>query len=650
MAVEMNHEALDEAIEQMNDLAERISSARQVCVSAVPYRGPEVPSLDYAGVTGTGPQWLRENVDDPITIVRDLARMLDTEDTGTVEWDGSSTGSIDDVRAEVGRQLAERLDEPGDIEDPEDLDRYLDSLDMLDRYADDPDVTTAFATELGPEGVANVLNQAAAMTGQYSNFPNTNVTYEDSSYGEQYERVIAMQDRLGETLSTVMGTASREGNLDENFGSDMVEQGGPQAASILFDYGARGGVEFGTDFLTDSGDALLDWEGGNGGMYWTAFPENNQFGTSDNQSQRDPVVQWMEALSHNVEASQETMLDEGRASYLIERTSPTEDDWGTAAGDVLQTATVDQALNNDSTGQNAATISAWAIDHYGGEAEPSDGVKEELGGIVATYIRDVDGSIASGADMPAGTYGPGEVPSGHLQAEGFPPYGIEIDRDALRGTLSDIGDNDSALSIVSGAANRFNDARLSVAIEENGGSEETGTGSVMYNAVRQNGGLNGFVLDNMLEGGISAARDDEEMRKRIAELALVPTEGLKIPGGPVGSYVVGQIKSEVTDAFVGNGVADSIGESNDVFETMTETSQQQALQAMVNSDGGAPTGELANIWPTEYGRPVDAADLDPGEWRNILNEVRGGGYGQASAAVNAINDGQDDFLTQYGRS
>lgn len=649
MSVEMNHEALDDAIEHMGDLAERVEQSRRRCVLANPNRGPELPSLDYSGVTGVAPQWLRDNVTDPITIVRDLARMLDTEDTGSVVWDGSTTGSIDDIKTEVGRQLADRLDDPADIDDPEDLDRYLASLEMLERYADDPEVTTAFATELGPEGVANVLNQAATLTGQYSNFPNTMDMYEDSSYGEQYERVIAMQDTLGDTLSTVLGTASREGDLAESFGRDMVEQGGPQAASILFDYGARGGVEFGTDFLTDAGDALLDWENGQGGMYWTAFPQNNQFGTSDSEAQRDPVVQWMEALPHNVEASQETMLDEGRASYLIERTSPTEDDWGTAAGDVLQTATIDQALNDDSTGQNAATISAWAIDHYGGEAEPSDGVKEELGGIVATYIRDVDGSLASGADLPPGTYGPGEAPSGLLQADGFPPYGIEIDRDALRGTLSDIGDNDSALSIVSGAANRFNDARLAVAIEENAGSEETGSDSVMYNAVRQNGGLNGFVLDNMLEGGISAARDDEEMRQRIAELALAPTEGLKAVGGPVGSYVVDQITGEVTDAFVGTGVADSIDGSNDVFETMTETSQQQALQAMVNSDG-VPTGELANIWPTSHGSPVDAADLDPAEWRNILNEVRGGGYGQASAAVNAINDGQDDFLSQYGGS
>ncbi len=658
MTVKMNAAALDEAISAATGLASRISSARTTCLTSIPPGGPDLPSLGMYRVAGTAPEWLREQATDPLGVIRDLAEMLGSEDGSSVTWDGSATGDIEAIKEELGRQIADDLDDIGDVNSPEDLARVQAAIDLLLKYGDDPDITSTVATTLGPEGVATVIEQAAAMTGPYSNYPNPNGIYEDSSYGEEYEKVISLQDDLANALSGAIATASTTGGLPANYGSDLVRSGGPIVASVIFDYGHRNGHEFGTTFLQDAGDELLDWENGEGGMYWSNFPTNSQFGTADMSELVDPTVQWMEALSDNRHASQQVLLDPDKAQYLLERFAPSEDPSGNAAGMVLQTATVDQALENNSYGQNAATISAWAIEHFGGDATAQDGVEEELGGIIATYIRDVDRvAYDTGSAEGSGTYGPDGLPiATNIDGEGFPPFGIRLNRSNLENLLGDIGDNDQAVSLVGSAATRLNEARLNLGIDEVVASGTdlngpVGTDNPVYAATRSNAGFQGFLYNNLLEGGIADAKTDAEQRQRLAKLLLLPTEYISVPGGPVGSYVVGEIKTQLTNAFVGNGVQDAISGSNDMFNDIQTHTRLQALHTLATSDAGLPVGDLTDTWPNdEHGNPKPIDELTNEEQTAIINMANSGGDGYASGVYSGAVDGRDMLIDLYGDS
>lgn len=659
MTVKMNAAALDDAMLAATSLASRIESARQSALSAVPPGGPSLPSLGAHGIVGTAPEWLRGEAEDPLGVVRDLAILLGSQDGSSITWDGSTTGDIAALKTELGRRISRELADVHDIRSPEDLARAQAATDLLLKYVDDPDITATVALELGPEGVARVIGDAAAMTGQFSNYPSTYDVYEDSSYGEEYEKVRHFQDDLANALSGALATASTAHRLSADYGRRLVESSGPLPTAVIFDYGHRKGHVFGKDFLTGAGDALLEWENGGEGMFWQAMADPYQtFGTADQKALQDPVVKWLEALSDNTAASQEVLLDPDKASYLLERHSYGEETRGDAAGMVLQTATVDQALSHGTYGKNAATISAWAIEHYGGKATAQLGVNEELGAIVATYIRDVD-RIAYNVRSAEGSgiYEPGAVPAGTLFDDaGFPPYGIRLNRESLKGLLDDIGDNDTAISLIGSATSRLNEVRMNVAIDEvaalTGESDGSmGSRDLVFAAARSNAGLQGFLYDNLLEGGISDARKDEEQRRRLAKLLLVPTDLVKVPGGPLGSYVVGEVKSQLTDAYVGNGASDAVSSANDVFDDIQAHTRIQALHTLVTSDAGLPIGGLADAWPQDaHGHPKSIAELTNEEETAIINLVNTGGEGYASDAFSGALAGTDVFLEQYGGS
>ncbi|OUZ11304.1 hypothetical protein BHE97_05575 [Aeromicrobium sp. PE09-221] len=652
MTVRMNTDALDSAISAVEELANDIANARTACINAVPYRGPSLPSLTGGSVTVTAPEWLREQKTDPLGVVLDLARLLDTEGDGTVVWTGSTDGSIQDIKEELGRQIAARAEDLEDIDSPEDLDAFLETLGLLDTYAEDPDVTGAFVTAIGPEGLNQLIQRAGSMTGPYAEYPNPNGIYEDSSYGEEFERIVAMQDTLAETLSQSVATASLAGKLPDDFGSDFVRGGDPRSAAILFDYAARGGHEFGSEFLVSAGDALLEWENGEGGMYWSNFPGGDQqYGTADLNALRDPTVAWMEALSLSTEGSQEVLLDTDRAAYLLERFSPMEDVNGEAAGKVLQTATVDQALDPGDRGRDAATISSWAIEHFGGDAEPPDGIKEELGGILGVYIYDVYEAIPGrGLDIEPGTYvrPPGD------RGDGWPVHGITINNEDLRGLLGDIGDNDSAVSIIGSAANNYNQVRIDDAVQSaiaDGG--QVGGDDPITMTTGTNAANLGFLYDGLLEGGISSAEDDAAQRRRMAELLLLPTNAIDVPGGPVGTYVVGEIKKHLTNEFVGDGVNEAITGANDVFTQLSRQTWLQTFETMLTAEGGdqLDLGDARDQWPTNAaGNPIPTEDLSDQEVLNLILAIQDGDGGYASTALSEAAAQMERHLDRYGVS
>ena len=656
MTVKLDAAALDSAISGLEDLASAIDFHRNWCTKDCPV---ELASLaEGTGLTQVR-DWMNDQVVNPLRIVRDLAQLLDSEG-GTVELEGS--GAIDVLRAKLGAELAEQMADSGDLDTPEDIEDFQDLMATLDRYKDDIVVSGAFHTELGPEGLAQMLDKARALTdpsGQYQNYLLNNLSgSSDPSYPEASELAVQFQDDIAALLADSLATGSLWKDFPDSYAKEFADYGNGSTAAIIFDYAGRNGDVFARDFLNDAGDALLEREDGAGGMYWSGMGNGLQFGTTDMDSMQDPVLQWMEALKHNGAASQDQLLDPERAEYLLdERFYLYEDVEGGAAGDVLASATIDQALNSGTMGENAATISSWALNHFGGDADPRDGLKEELGGIVATYIRDV-GRVAldpDSSDTP-GIYGPGDLPPGLFEGVGFPPYGIRLDRGALNNLLDDIGDNDSAVSIIGDAAGRFTQARLDDAVNTtvNSGAldGEIGLDDPFYNTTYTNSAITGFLYDGLYDGSIADAKADDAEQERIWKLLMVPTEYAKVPGGPVGSFVVGEVKDLVKKEFVGGGASEAVTDAEDGYNTVRTYTLLQSLHTLVTSDAAAdfPAGSLREDWPTDSsGHPLNPNEMTSGQRTDVIASITGTDQdnGYAAASHTASMSGMDTLQEQY---
>lgn len=111
------------------------------------------------------------------------------------------------------------------------------------------------------------------------------------------------------------------------------------------------------------------------------------------------------------------------------------------------------------------------------------------------------------------------------------------------------------------------------------------------------------------------------------------------------------MKSQLTDAYVGNGASDAVSSANDVFDDIQAHTRIQALHTLVTSDAGLPIGGLADAWPQDaHGHPKSIAELTNEEETAIINLVNTGGEGYASDAFSGALAGTDVFLEQYGGS
>lgn len=147
--------ALENAKTSLTNLADDIEAARTRALAATP---PNVylSSLSISGVCGSLPTWLREQAADPIGVVLDLARLLDENGNGQATYTSSSGESLDDLRTELGRLIADGLSKVDD----NDRDRMQSYTDLMDRYGDDAAVMASVMGTLGRNGTQAVLNRA----------------------------------------------------------------------------------------------------------------------------------------------------------------------------------------------------------------------------------------------------------------------------------------------------------------------------------------------------------------------------------------------------------------------------------------------------------------------------------------------------------
>lgn len=654
-------DSLRTAIDKLDTLASSISSARASAQAGTPIG---LPSLADGSALSRKVRWLEEQKA-PLQTVLDLGILLDDKHSGTVSFTGS--GDIDSIKAMLGRELANDLDDVGDIEDVGDRERMTELAAVLARYATDPAVAAPFAQELGPDGVVSVLQQLRGLTDETGSYLNW-IAADGEDVWKETGHLEELQDSLATSLAQAVGAASNVEGFDKDFGDQLVNGDHSDGWSIgtLFQYGAKNDVVFGEDLLVSAGEALLEREES---MGWQQWQVNQQpptlFGTdhSDDKLVDDPVLQWMTSLANNSDASQTILLDEDRAQYLLgTRNPPYEEPPGSAAGDVLKSATIDQALDPGERGKNAAQISSNVIEMFGagigadGKSDHSDievleGVQEELGGIIATYIADVDTAVQGGVTgLPNGTYAHESGLPDWLKDRGMPPYGITTSPEDIQDILNEIGDNTTAVSTVAQATTHYNQARLDhYAIDRILHPDAEGDNFLL--AAGNSAQLTGFMQDSMITGDIDDATERAAERKKIAGLFTLPLDVIPVGkmikpvagealteyvASPIAKYIIGDIDKSIESGFTGNGAASATSAGNDAYGAAVVQTRVQALYTLVTAevidDAGThhtlPSGNLPDHWPSDpYGNPKTPGELSKQDIAAIMQQVDNDGYG-----------------------
>jgi hypothetical protein len=653
-------DSLRGAIDKLDTLASSINSARASAQSGTPMG---LPSLADGSPLSRKVTWL-EDQKAPLQAVLDLGILLDDKHSGTVSFTGS--GDIDSIKAMLGRELANDLDDVGDIKDVGDRERMTELAAVLARYATDPAVARPFADELGPDGVVSVLQQLRGLTDETGSYL-TWIANDGEDVWKETGHLESLQDSLATSLAEAVGAASNTDGFDKDFGDKLVngDHSDGWTVGTLFQYGAKNDVVFGKDLLVSSGEALLEREES---MGWQQWQVNQQaptlFGTDhgDDKLVDDPVLQWMKSLANNADASQTILLDDDRARYLLgTRNPPYEEPPGSAAGDVLKSATIEQALDPGDRGRNAAQISSNVIEMFGagigpdGSSDHADievlkGVQEELGGIIATYIADVDTAVQNGVTgLPNGTYaGESKLPD-WLKGRGMPSYGITTSSEDIRDILNEIGGNTTAVSTVAQATTHYNQARLDhYAVDRI--LHPDGEGDNFLLAAGNSAQLTGFMQDSMVTGDIDDATERTAARKKIAGLFTLPLD--VIPAGkilkpvagetlteyvaaPIAKYIIGDIDKSIESGYTGDGVASARAAGDDAYGAAVVQTRVQALYSLVTTDvvdpAGVhhtlPSGSLAQKWPPDaYGNPMTPGELSTTQIAAIMASIDNDGY------------------------
>lgn len=158
MTVAMKVGALESTVTELDTVAGDIESARTACLQAIP-DSLTTTSLGSYSSTVTVPRWLREQAADPITVILDLARLLDEDGNGQSSWSNPDGEAMDDIREHLGVVIATGLANVGP-NDRAGMERYS---EYMARYGDNEDVMGSILEELGPDGTEEVLNNAEAL-------------------------------------------------------------------------------------------------------------------------------------------------------------------------------------------------------------------------------------------------------------------------------------------------------------------------------------------------------------------------------------------------------------------------------------------------------------------------------------------------------
>lgn len=627
-SVSIDIASLTAAQKSLTELASAIDSQRAQATSGTPI---SLPSLQDGGAAAVAADWLAAEGPKLQTLI-DLATLLDTEGSGSASYEG--TGSLTDAEALLGKELGNQIDDM-DVDSPEDRERYQRLADLMDKYKDNQGVTTSFLEELGPDGAREAIQKLAAMTG----VPGTsdyweNVEEPNNPYDES-QALGKLQSSIAASLTGMLGSATTNSWVDsEEWAKGIGEDW--SVAAILLRSANKNNTVLGADFTQKLGHELYESEGGDpmrhqgtaGAMFGNEklYDENS-----------DALRQLIGAADNSPDSAQGLMQDEEVASYLM-HDRLTSEYLVDGMDDLVRIATVDSA--NDPTGnraQNAAEISSWAI-KYAGDTHLDKGYDEELGGIVGTYMPDVYETV-TGHDVSDIT---GRVP----------PFALDVDKSDLTNVLSDIGRNDTATSIIGDHAMRLNQVLIDHGAQESLDGRASGDpdfnrdtdGDPLMLQIHGAAEFRGYLEDELAHGMTNDGEDEAAARKKTAELFTLPLDFIDTGGldkaAPLADYLIGDIKDQIIDGYVGDPAHSAAVEGNEHYESARQATTVQSFYSIANAESdvppngsdmgvtGGPDGGsqydatgLRDDWPKDqYGNLKPPGELSESEIKDLVSQ------------------------------
>ncbi|TCC64328.1 hypothetical protein E0H73_07925 [Kribbella pittospori] len=620
---------LDSALKKLDTLVSSTDSQRKSASSNTPI---SLPSLED-GELGKTTKWLTEQKPELQTRL-DLARLLDVDGDGQASYKVEYGDQLWEVKRGLSDEMTKQLKDL-DVNSVDDRKRAALLASLLNRYQNDPDIPWQVMNGLGPEGVTEVMNKLRNMTGQYGS------TYWQNSgdAGAEHTALIDLQEQMGKGLAGMFSSASVY--MDGDWGKKIAED--PWSASVLMRYVDKAHKDIDPMVFEAMGTELKDREH-NDPMIWSQIfndPDYWNFG-NEHFSNLNPMREYLNVADNSTRDAQAVMGNKDLMHYFTSERQDY-DHLSDQAGKVLKVATVDAAYSdNYQYAMSAAEISSNLLHDLGGKSEPLDGVKEEVGGIVATYITDAARVHDKGGDSTQGYHLWGDkdhpYPYGLGKESGLPTYGINLSQADLRGVLEDVGDNDAAKSAVGKATSILNAARFDYAAAHH---KDDPTG--MHKVAHEASTLNGFMTDSLVNGNIDSEKEAAEERKKVAEfftspIDLIPTD--KVP--VIGDFIKGEVTDALVEGYTADKTSDAIDKANEAQGKSISLTQLQALYAMEQHD--LPTGA---DWPTENGHPKPPEKLSEPEVQRVLANADTQ-TGLTSDVTGEVENAWDVYMKKYG--
>jgi hypothetical protein len=447
---------------------------------------------------------------------------------------------------------------------------------------------------------------------------------------------------MGNGLSLMFSSASS--HMDGKWGKEIAQD--PWAAAVMMRYIDKANKDLDPKVFEAMGVELKNREH-NDPMIWSQMfgPYANHFGDQTWKTV-NPMQEYLNVADNSTRDAQAVMGNKDLMHYFTSERQDY-DHLSNQAGKVLGVATIDAAdSDNYQYAMKAAEISSNLLHDLGGKAKPLAGVKEEVGGIIATYIQDANRVHSGNGDSGDPGYHLWGKEAGYKygyglgEESGLPRYGIKLTQSDLRGALEDIGDNDAAVSAVGKATTVFNLGRLEYAA-----AHQKGGDGQLQDMAHEAATFGGFMTDAVVNGDIDNEEAAAKQRKKVAQMFTAPIDLIKTDKLPViGGLIKTEVKDAIIEGYTADKTPDAIRAANDASTKGMALTQLQTLYAMQKYD--VPSG--IDNWPQDHGAPKPPENLDLEEIRRIRDSVEEHKVEVTSRSVASVEDAWDDYFKKYG--
>ena len=610
---------LTSAITKLTTLVDAIDQHRRSAASASPIALPSLADTQL----GLKVARLRDRLPELQTRL-DLAKLLDEKGTGQVSYSVPGPDTVQAAKLLITTELTRKLQELK-VDDPASRERAAVLAAILAQYGKDPAVANKVMQALGPDGLQKAMRTLRSLTATQ---PPYFAGVKDPA-GER-KAVLALQDQMASSLALMLSTASK--SLNQDWGNRFAHD--TWIAGVLLRYADKQNLSFGKEFFRGVGHSLKDREQGDP-LAWDATmrdPDNASFGT-ESLADSNPMREYLNTADNSAGNAQGALGDdELRKYFLRDRRYQSGDTQLDQVGKVLELATVGAARSsNDDEARTAADISSHVLWMTKGDnTRPLSAFTDEVGGILATYIQDVDRAV-NGGDLAPGASDIAEYRIGIGPDDGLARYQIGLDTASLKSSLAFIRDDEVAMSKVGEAITLFNQTRMDWGAEHH---KPNDLSDPFVKTARESAQLQSTFTNEAIEGDL----DNLDRRIKAMNYMTAPLDNLNsvlaVGKVPLGELINDGVIGAARDAAADHAVQAALREANREDGRAIAQVQLQAAYAAVRA---MPDKAEVTDWPRINGQLKTFDQLEDQEISAMLQRIRNR-TGVTGIAADGIED------------